>query len=187
MRVVGGEFRGRAILAPDTKATRPTSDRVRESLFDILVHRFGDPVSGGHVLDLFAGSGALGLEAMSRGAEYCLFVEDAAAARGVIRHNVEALGLTGSTRIFRRDATRLGTIGKMKPFDLAFVDPPYGRGLGEAALAAAVRGNWLRPGALCVLEETAQAQLESPAGLDLLEERSFGDTRLVFFRTSKLP
>jgi len=182
VRIVGGEHRGRRLVAPSSAATRPTSDRVRETLFDILAHRYGDPVRDARVLDLFAGTGALGLEALSRGASYCLFVEDASAARGTIRANVEALGLTGRTRIFRRDATRLGDVGNMKFFGLAFTDPPYGRGLGEAALASALAGGWLEPGAVCVLEEAASANVDLPPGVESLDERTVGDTKLVICR-----
>ncbi len=181
MRIVAGEFRGRPLAAPAGRAIRPTSDRLRETLFDILAHRYGAPAAGARVLDLFAGTGALGLEAISRGAGWCLFVEEGVEGRGLIRANVEALGLTGRTRIFRRDATRLGPAGNLEPFDLVFADPPYGRGLGEAALAAAGAGGWLMPGALAVLEEDAAAKVEPPAGFTLEERRSVGDSSLRFF------
>jgi 16S rRNA (guanine966-N2)-methyltransferase len=180
MRIVGGEFRGRPLVAPASRDIRPSSDRLREALFDILLHRYGDHLDGARVLDLFAGTGALGLEALSRGAAYALFVEDDATARGLIRRNIEALGLTGRTRIFRRDATQLGMAGTVPPFDLAFVDPPYGRGLGEKALAAARAGAWLKAGALCVLEESAKAMVGQIADLTELERRPIGDSQLVF-------
>src|SRR5712691_8635307 len=128
MRIVGGRLRGRALAGPKSPAIRPTADRLRESLFNILLHGHGDPVTGARVLDLFAGTGALGLEALSRGAAFALFVDDGAAARALIRANVEALGLGGVTRIFRRDATKLGAAHPVEPFALAFADPPYGRG-----------------------------------------------------------
>src|SRR5687768_2016154 len=137
MRIVGGQLRGRALAAPKSQAIRPTADRLRESLFNILMHAYGDPVTGARVLDLFAGTGALGLEAMSRGAAFALFVDDGAEARALIRENVESLGLGGTTRIFRRDATKLGAAHPVLPFSLAFLDPPYGRGLAEKALASA--------------------------------------------------
>ncbi len=144
MRIVGGEFGGRRLLTPRSDAIRPSSDRLRQTLFDILAHGYGDAVDNARVLDTFAGTGAIGLEALSRGARHALFVEEDAAARGLIRGNVESLGLTGKTRIFRRDATRLGEAGTIPPFDLMFADPPYGHGLGEKALAAALAGGWLR-------------------------------------------
>lgn len=187
MRIVGGEFRGRPLSAPASSATRPTSDRVRETLFDILAHRYGNPVDGGRVLDLFAGTGALGLEALSRGAASCLLVEESAAARGVIRVNIEALGLTGRARIFRRDATRLGEVGTMAPFDLVFADPPYGKGLAEAALASALRGGWLKPEALAVVEENASAVIAPPMGFIMLDRRRIGDTALMFLRRGDSP
>jgi 16S rRNA (guanine966-N2)-methyltransferase len=182
MRIVGGRFRGAALVGPRSQAIRPTSDRLRESLFDILIHAFGDPVGDARVLDLFSGTGALGLEALSRGARHCLFVEEAAEARGLIRTNVEALALTGVTRLWRRDATRLGDCAPMEPFDLAFLDPPYGRGLAEAALRAIVAGGWLRPDGLAVVEEAADVEIEPPAALEVVDERRQGDSRLLFLR-----
>jgi 16S rRNA (guanine966-N2)-methyltransferase len=182
VRIIGGKFRGRALATPDGRDTRPTADRLRQTIFDILAHAHGDPVADARVLDLFAGTGALGLEALSRGAAWCLFVEDAAAVRGLIRRNAESLGLTGRTRIYRRDATRLGPIGGLAPFTLAFADPPYGRGLGEAALAAACAGNWLAPGALVVLEEAAGAEVGPIGGLEHLETRRIGGSAIMFLR-----
>ena len=182
MRIVGGRLRGSALAGPKGQAIRPTSDRLREAMFNILAHGFDDPVDGARVLDLFAGTGALGLEALSRGAKSALLVEDAAEARGLIRRNIEALGLTGATRIFRRDATLLGPVGRIEPFSLVFVDPPYGRGLGEKALAAAAEGGWLSDGALVVFEESAKAELVPPAGFTVVETRAYGDTQVVFLR-----
>ena len=179
MRIVGGRLRGRPLAAPAGRAIRPTADRLRETVFDILVHAYGDPVSGARVLDLFAGTGALGLEALSRGAAFCLFVDSDVAARGLIRRNAEALGLTGVTRVYRRDATRLGAIAGLEPFTLAFADPPYGRGLGEAGLAAAAAGGWLKPGALAVLEEAATGEIAPVAGLRLLETRRIGGSAVA--------
>lgn len=182
MRIVGGRFRGRALRAPSSDDTRPTSDRLRETMFDVLAHRYGDPVGGARVIDLFAGTGALGLEALSRGAAHALFVEDGAEARALIRGNVEALGVAGLCRVFRRDATRLGQVAG-EPFDLAFLDPPYGRGLGEAALASLRDGGWLSPDALCVLEESATASPSVPDGFALAERRETGVARLLFLRS----
>ncbi|MFT3732045.1 MAG: 16S rRNA (guanine(966)-N(2))-methyltransferase RsmD [Hyphomicrobium sp.] len=183
MRVVAGRFRGRALQVPDDMSIRPTSDRVRESLFNILAHGVeGFSLNGARVIDLFAGTGALGIEAVSRGAAYCLFVEDAPEARALIRKNVEALGLTGETRIFRRDATDLGPAGNMEPYDLAFLDPPYGKGLGEKALAVLAEGKWLSPGAIAVLEERAGTAVAIPAAFELLDTRAYGDTEIRFLR-----
>jgi 16S rRNA (guanine966-N2)-methyltransferase len=182
MRIVGGELGGRTLAAPSSEAIRPSADRLRQALFDILAHSYGDALDGARVLDLFAGTGALGLEALSRGAAYALFVEEAVEARGLIRRNVEALGLTGRTRIFRRDATRLGTAGTIAPFGLVFADPPYRRALGEAALASAHAGGWLRPDALAVLEEDEKTEIAPVAGFDRLDRRVIGDSQLVFLR-----
>lgn len=180
MRIVGGEWRGRPLATPGSSAIRPTTDRTRESLFNILASRID--LDGVRVIDMFAGTGALGLEALSRGAGYALFVEQSVEGRGLIRTNVEKLGATGRTQIFRRDATRLGPVGTMKPFGLAFADPPYGRGLGEAAAAALVSGGWLEPGAWLVLEEARAAAPGTLDGFEALDRREFGDTVLGFFQ-----
>jgi 16S rRNA (guanine966-N2)-methyltransferase len=185
MRIVGGRLRGRAIVAPKSDAIRPTADRLRETLFNILVHAYSDPVTGARVLDLFAGTGALGLEASSRAAAFVLFVDDGADARALLRANVEALGLGGVTRIFRRDATKLGPVHPLDPFGLVFLDPPYGQGLAEQALAAARDGGWLLPQALVVVEEAASAKFTAPAGYQELERRSYGDTELIFLQSNK--
>lgn len=181
MRIVGGEFRGRPLARPSGDAIRPTSDRLRQTVFDILAHAYGDPVGGARVLDLFAGTGALGLEALSRGAAFVLFVDEGVAARGLIRRNVESLGVTGRTRVWRRDATRLGPIAGVAPFTLAFADPPYGQGLGERALASAIAGGWLVPDAVAVLEESASAEIGPVPGLALRECRRVGDSQVAFF------
>lgn len=183
MRVVAGRFRGRALVAPEDMSIRPTSDRVRESVFNVLAHGIEDfSLAGARVIDLFSGTGALGIEAVSRGAAYCLFVEEAAEARALIRRNVEALGLTGETRIFRRDATDLGPAGNMEPYTVAFLDPPYGKGLGEKALSGLAQGNWLMPGAVCVLEERAGSNLIIPPPFEQADTRTWGDTEVRFLR-----
>jgi 16S rRNA (guanine966-N2)-methyltransferase len=165
-------------------AVRPTSDRLRETLFNVLAHAYEDPVEGARVLDLFAGTGALGLEALSRGASSVLFVDDSTEGRGLVRANVDALGVAGITKVFRRDATRLGAVHPNQPFTLVFCDPPYGRDLATAALASAAKGGWFAPGALVVVEEAAGAALTLPSGLTPLEERDYGDTRVVFARAA---
>jgi 16S rRNA (guanine966-N2)-methyltransferase len=181
MRIVGGRFRGAALTGPKTMTVRPTSDRLRETLFNVLAHAYDDAASNARVLDLFAGTGALGLEALSRGARYCLFIEEAAEARALVRQNVEALGLTGQTRLWRRDATGLGP-ATADPFNLVFADPPYGKGLAEKALASARDGGWLAPGALAVVEEAADVRFVMPEGFALLEARPHGESQLVFLR-----
>ena len=182
MRIVGGQFRGRTLATPKTLAVRPTADRLREALFNILVHAYGDPVAGARVLDLFAGTGALGLEALSRGAAFALFIDDAAEARALMRENVEALGLGGMSRIFRRDATKLGAAHPVEPFSLVFLDPPYRQGLAEKALASAQAGGWLKPDALVVVEEAAAAGFKTPAGFAESERRRYDDTEVMFLR-----
>jgi 16S rRNA (guanine966-N2)-methyltransferase len=183
MRIVAGKFRGTRIEAPKGLATRPTSDKVRQALFNVLEH--GTPAvdfDGARVLDLFAGSGALGLEALSHGARFCLFVEESAGARAAIRRNVEALHLAGTTKIWRRDATKLGPAGTMQPFDLVFLDPPYGKGVGEKALHSAAEGGWIRQGGTAVLEERADAEIVLPPGFEAIDTRSYGDTKLIVMR-----
>jgi 16S rRNA (guanine966-N2)-methyltransferase len=182
MRIVGGRLRGRALVGPKSAAIRPTADRLREALFNILAHAYGDPVGGARVLDLFAGSGALGLEALSRGAAFALFVDDGAEARALIRANVEALGLGGVTRVFRRDATRLGPAHPVEPFGLVFADPPYGHGYAEKALAAARAGGWLAAEALVVVEEAADAKFAAPEGFEEIERRDYDDTEVMIAR-----
>ncbi|XSG80973.1 MAG: 16S rRNA (guanine(966)-N(2))-methyltransferase RsmD [Methyloligella sp. ZOD6] len=184
MRIVSGRFRSQAIVAPKGQATRPTSDKVRQALFNVLEHGIGFDFEDARVLDLFAGSGALGLEALSRGARFCCFIDEAAGARAAIRRNVEALGLTGASKIWRRDATRLGPVGTMSPFDLVFLDPPYGKGLGEKALASLVEGGWLAPEASIVLEEKSGQTLHLPPGLETLDRRDYGDTGITLLRES---
>lgn len=179
MRIVGGEFRGRPLAAPRSNAIRPTTDRTREAVFNVLAHRFPESL-GGRALDLFAGSGALGLEALSRGSSYCVFIEESAEGRGLIRTNVEAFGLQGRTKIFRRDATHLGELGTLQPFNLIFADPPYGKGLGEKALRSARDGGWLAPGALCVVEDSAAAPFNPGPVFTVAEERTYGDTIIRF-------
>ena len=183
MRIVGGKYKGHSIAPPLGSATRPTSDRVRESVFNILAHGIdGLALDGARVLDLFAGTGAMGLEAVSRGGRFCQFVEESAEARGLIRKNADGLGVIGLVKIWRRDATDLGFCSPQPRFDLVFADPPYGKGLGEKALKSLMAGEWLNPGGIVVLEETQKAEIKDIAGLTLIDERDYGDTRIRFYR-----
>ena len=182
MRIVGGRLKGRALLGPKTQDIRPTSDRLRETIFNILAHAYGDPVEDAAVIDLFAGTGAMALEALSRGAKRALLVDDGTTARALIRANVDALGLGGATKIFRRDARKLGAAPAGDRFTLAFLDPPYGKGLVEPALIALRDGSWLEPDALLVVEEAAGLVLDIPAGFTQLETRSYGDTQMLILR-----
>lgn len=188
MRVAGGIHRGKALAAPKSRDIRPTSERTRQALFNILEHGVeGFTLTDARVCDLFAGTGALGLEALSRGARFCLFVDDLAEARALIRRNVEALGATGHSKIWRRDATSLGRAVPMPPFDLLFADPPYGKGFGEKALSIAVSGGWLTENAICVMEEDAKSEIGEIEGLEQFDKRTYGDTQVVFFRRTNHP
>ena len=185
MRIVSGQFKGKPIAAPEGLATRPTSDRARESIFNILQHAPWAPeMHGVRVLDLFAGSGALGLEAVSRGAAFCLFVETGEEARGAIRDNVESLGLYGCTRIHRRDATDLGPRPSSAgdAFGLVFLDPPYAKGLGEKALAELAAHGWLKPGAAVVFERGADEPDIAPPGYQVLDARAYGAAKVWFLK-----
>ncbi|WP_106754914.1 16S rRNA (guanine(966)-N(2))-methyltransferase RsmD [Pannonibacter carbonis] len=182
MRIIAGRFKGTALATPRSDATRPTSDRLRETIFNILAHGIGVDLDGVRVLDLFAGTGALGFEAVSRGARHVTFVEEAVEPRGLIRRNMETMGLNGLAKILRRDATKLGPAGTIEPFDLVFADPPYDKGLGELALASAREGGWLAAGAICVLEERANAVIAIPQGFDLIDQRSASDSQVLFLR-----
>jgi 16S rRNA (guanine966-N2)-methyltransferase len=181
MRVVGGRLRGRNVAAPKSQAIRPTTDRLRESLFNILLHGYGDPIADARALDLFAGTGALGIEALSRGAAFTLFVDDGAEARALLRQNVEALGLGGTSKVYRRDATKLGPAHPMPRFGLVFADPPYRKGLAEQALVSARDGGWLEEGALLVVEEATGA-FKTPDGFEEIERRDYDDTEFVFLK-----
>jgi 16S rRNA (guanine966-N2)-methyltransferase len=184
VRIVGGEFKGRSLATPKSHDIRPTTDRTRESLFNILSHSYPEALDGTRVLDCFAGTGAVGIEALSRGAVSALFVETSVEGRGLLRTNIEAMGLQGRAKIFRRDAASLGPVGTMEPFHLLFADPPYGHGLGEKAFAAAASGGWLVNGALAILEERANVEPDVDRPFAHLETREFGDTKMHFYRFS---
>jgi 16S rRNA (guanine966-N2)-methyltransferase len=186
MRIVAGRFKGRLLRRPSSAAIRPTSDRLRQALFNILVHRYDDPIANARVVDLFSGTGALGLEALSRGAAFAVFVDDSLEARSLLRENVDQFALGGVTKIFRRNATQLGAAPAGEPFSLAFLDPPYGRGLAEGALLSLHQGGWLKPGSLAVVEEAAAARVTIPKGFELLETRPYSDTQIVILRAAPL-
>jgi 16S rRNA (guanine966-N2)-methyltransferase len=184
MRVVGGRLKGRNLAAPSSRDIRPTADRLRESLFNILIHAYDDPIADARVLDLFAGTGALGIEAISRGAKFALFIDNGAEARALLRNNVEALGLGGVTKVYRRDATDLGPAHPVEPFSLVFLDPPYAKGLADKALVSLRDGSWLTPGALVVVEEAKTAEFAAPEGFEQLERRAYDDTEFVILRSA---
>lgn len=181
MRIVGGEFRGRTLAAPKSNTIRPTTDRTRESLFNILSHAHPGSLDGTRILDLFAGTGAVGIEALSRGCKSALFVENSVEGRSLLWENIEAFGLHGRARMLRRDATDLGPASNIEPYDILFADPPYGKGLGEKAFEAAHKGGWLAPGALAILEERSDVLVSVDPVFSFLEERGFGDTKMYFF------
>ncbi|MEM9726167.1 MAG: 16S rRNA (guanine(966)-N(2))-methyltransferase RsmD [Pseudomonadota bacterium] len=187
MRVVGGALAGRRLAGPsggeaEAARLRPTSDKIREALFNILTHGDHPPLQGARILDLFAGSGALAIEALSRGAESAVLVDDHPSARALIRRNLEELTLTGVAKVYRRDARRLGPHRGDARFTHLFVDPPYGRGMGEIAIAGALAGGWLAPEARVILEEGASAALgDAPDGLTRLDHRRYGDTQILIF------
>ncbi len=186
MRIVGGQFKGTRLAAPGAQGggkahLRPTSDRVRESIFNLLAHGDYPPIEGGRVLDLFAGTGALGLEALSRGASWAVFIDDGPAARGLIRQNIDRLGAIGQTKLWRRDVTELGPC-RGAAFDLIFADPPYGSDLGSRSLASAVSGGWIAADAVIVLEQGVNDDLDPPESLKLVDDRKYGETRVLVFR-----
>jgi 16S rRNA (guanine966-N2)-methyltransferase len=182
MRVIGGRLRGRNIAGPSTQAIRPTQDRLRESLFNILMHAYENPMLDARVLDLYAGTGALGIEAVSRGAKFTLFVDNGSEARALLRDNVESLGLGGVTKVYRRDASDPGPAHPVEPFALVFIDPPYRQKLAEKSLVALRNGGWLVPDALVVVEEAKDAGFTAPEGYEELERRAYDDTEFTFLR-----
>ncbi|HEY4265151.1 MAG TPA: 16S rRNA (guanine(966)-N(2))-methyltransferase RsmD [Micropepsaceae bacterium] len=187
MRITAGKFKGRALATPGDQSVRPTSDKVRQAVFNILEHRdFGFPfaLEDARIVDLFAGTGALGLEALSRGARYALFVDDAAGSRALIRESVEAFGLTGASKIWRRDASALGPLDTLGAFDLAFLDPPYRKGLIAPALAGLRDGGWLNPPALVVAEMAEDENVPPTDGYETLDDRVYGDTRVAILKFS---
>ncbi|WP_127144791.1 16S rRNA (guanine(966)-N(2))-methyltransferase RsmD [Pelagibacterium montanilacus] len=184
MRIVAGKFRGKALDAPKSQDIRPTADRVREAVFSIVASRLGTDLSGHRVLDLFAGTGALGLEALSRGADHCIFVDTGVEARGLIRGHIEAFGVAGQVRLLRRDATDMGPVERLRPTSLVFADPPYGLGLGEKAIASALAGGWIAPGALIVLEERKGTEIAPIAGTTPIDSRTYGDTLVTLLEAA---
>ena len=184
MRIVGGNLKGRSLATPKGRSTRPTSDRAREAIFNVLTHAEWAPsLAGARVIDIFAGSGALGFEAISRGAAFCLFVETDATARGAIRENIDTFGLFGVTRTHRRSAVDLGRkpSGVGAPFDLVFLDPPYGKELVPPALDGLLKGGWLAPEALAVVEVGTDEQFNA-SGWHALDRRQYGAADVHFLK-----
>lgn len=189
MRITGGKLGGRRLVTPDDASVRPTSDRTRQAIFNMLRHKdfgIGFELEGAAVADLFAGTGALGIEALSQGARWCLLVDDSADSRALQRENIEGLGLTGATRIWRRDACDLGPLGPSAggPFNLVFLDPPYRKNLIPPALKSLKDGGWLADKALIVIESDVKEEIDL-TGFELLDERDYGETRLRFLTAAK--
>lgn len=184
MRIISGELRGRTIQAPEGEGVRPTSDRAREAVFNILEHAsWSEGLEGRRVIDLFAGAGGMGLEALSRGAAHCLFVDTAGPALEAVRANLDGFGLAGRARLLRQDASRLGRRPDVEPAaDLAFLDPPYGKGLGETALEALHAGGWLGAEAIAVLERGSGERPIAAPGYELLDQRRYGAAQVTFLR-----
>lgn len=180
MRIVGGKWKGRALKGPGSQAIRPTSDRLRETVFDILAHSYGNPAAGARVVDLFAGTGAMGLEALSRGAAFAFFIDRGAAACAIVRANLAALDCGGTARILKRDARKLGAAPDGERCSLAFVDPPYGKEFVLPALEALRDGGWLDEGALVAIEEGAGTEVDLPEGFVLREARRCGAAQILF-------
>ncbi|MGU3454914.1 16S rRNA (guanine(966)-N(2))-methyltransferase RsmD [Brevundimonas sp. M1A4_2e] len=188
MRIVAGSLKGRAIVTPEGQNTRPTSDRARQAIFNVLEHApWAEGLHEARVIDLYAGSGALGFEALSRGAGFSLFVDTDDGARGAIRENMDAYGLFGRCRVHRRSATDLGPRpgSAGEAFTLAFLDPPYAKGLGEQTLARLLEGGWLAPGAIVVFERGSdEPDIDTP-GYERLDARDYGAARVLFLRASE--
>jgi len=187
VRIVGGRFRGRPLASPKSQNIRPTKDRTRESLFNIIGHAWPESLANSRVLDIFAGTGALGLEALSRGADFCLFVEQSVEGRALLRQNVESLSMTGNSKIYRRDATRPGPVAPLAAFDLVFADPPYGKELGQIALVEFLQNGWINNTALIVLEEIKGHLPATITGFKNIDRRHFGDTEIGFYKVDHVP
>lgn len=184
MRIIAGRYRGKLLVSVGTGDAaahlRPTTDRVRENIFNMLQGgRYGNPISGARVLDLFAGTGALGLEALSRGASHVCFVDNGAKAGALIRENIKLLDATPETTYQRGSALKLGPC-PFDPFDLIFLDPPYDKGMGDTALVSAIAGNWIADDALIVMED-GSAMLPPP-GMRQLDQRRYGNTHIMILR-----
>lgn len=189
MRIVAGNWKGRSINAPIDLSIRPTTDRVRESIFNIINHRYSGLLQEGRILDLFAGTGAVGLEALSRGAKYALFVENSATSCRLIKQNIDKLSAQACSSILKRDATTLGPISSMSnmlPFNLIFADPPYLKKLGDKALYNAYHNGWISDNSLCILEESKDAELSLPDNFVIEDKRIFSKSCIYFIKINSL-
>lgn len=185
MRIISGTYKGRLLSSPVSMNIRPTSDRVRESIFNILSHTADFEIAGSRVLDLFAGTGSLGIEALSRGASFAFFIESSGEGRALLRSNIESLNLGGCVKLSKRDATRLGSLNRGASYNLVFADPPYGHGLGERSLIECSQQGWLSPNAMIVLEERSDVIVNLPSSFIFVKHHKFSDTTIFFYRYSK--
>ncbi len=182
MRIIAGRFKGKKLATLKTDEIRPTSDRLRESIFNILASKFNNDFSHLRVLDLFAGTGALGIEAISRGAQSVVFVDDGVEARSLLRQNIENFAIAGEAKLLKRSAINLGKNEKFAPFNLIFLDPPYGKGLSEKALLCASENGWLEKTATIILEEKAGIDLELSSDFTVLEKRKYGGSEIYILQ-----
>lgn len=183
MRIVGGKFRGRTLKTPHSDTIRPTSDRLRQAIFNILEHNYKDVLHHARVLDLFAGTGACGLEALSRGAAFAAFIDKGHEAQKIIHENIDTFGVSDQTVVIRLDATALKPLTHFAPFSLVFCDPPYGKSLSRKALTSCAQKGWLAPNALILVEEeTGEHDLLPETDFTLLDTRIYGSTHFIFSR-----
>ncbi len=180
MRIIGGKFKGKKLISPSNNKIRPTSDRVREAIFNILSIKIKNNFAAQNVLDLFAGSGALGLEAASRGANNIVFIDNGAHARSLIRRQIDNLALTNNVKLLGYDAANLRKNTKFPPFNLIFLDPPYQKGLGEKALISALKNGWIADKAMIIFEEQANKNIEFPEQFTISDRRKFGNSEIYF-------
>ncbi len=185
MRIIGGKFKGKKLISPKSDNIRPTSDRAREAIFNILASKINNDFSKFNILDLFAGTGALGIEAISRGGQSVVFVDNDVNSRALIRSNIENFALGGVAKLLKRDAGNLGKNEKFEPFNLVFLDPPYGKNLGERALLSASMGGWIERGAIIILEEGAKNNIELASDFIIFDKRKYGESKIWFLRFGK--
>ncbi|MBL0848595.1 MAG: 16S rRNA (guanine(966)-N(2))-methyltransferase RsmD [Candidatus Liberibacter ctenarytainae] len=181
MKIVGGKFRGRLLYTPKNRFIRPSDSRTKKALFDILTHVYPDALNATRVLDIFAGTGSIGFEALSRGCLYVLFVDNSLESMKLIHRNAECLGIGDRCNIYLRDVLNLGKIGNREPFHFLYLDPPYRRGFVEKTLHIVDKGRWLMPNAFVVVEEHVDSHISVGPAFKLLQKRRYGDTQIYFF------
>jgi 16S rRNA (guanine966-N2)-methyltransferase len=190
LRIIAGKYRGRKIETKENAKIRPTGAKARGAMFNILMHgefrgAEHSPLIDRRVVDVFCGTGALGLEALSRGAAHVTFVDQSAESISLVRANVSHMGETGNAQFIRTDSTSLPRAHL--ECSLAFLDPPYGSGLAAKSLKSLDKNGWLKPGAIAVVETGAKEKFEAPEAYTLFDERKYGNTRIVFLRYGQTP